>query len=131
MNRLIEIDEQSYTVTAQAGINGQHLEWELNRRGPHARALPGITSRGDSGRLSRRARLGRALDQVRQSRGHGPHAASGSFRPVRRSARCPTPNHATGPGLLQLFVGSEGTLGVITEATMRVDPLPPVRRFRS
>ncbi len=43
----------------------------------------------------------------------------------------PTPNHATGPGLLQLFVGSEGTLGIITEVTMRVDPVPPVRRFRS
>ncbi len=43
----------------------------------------------------------------------------------------PVPNHACGPGLLQLFVGSEGTLGTITEVTMRLDPIPEVRRFNS
>jgi hypothetical protein len=42
----------------------------------------------------------------------------------------PTPNHATGPGLLQLFVGSEGTLritdapcGPIHSGRTPVDPL--------
>jgi alkyldihydroxyacetonephosphate synthase len=34
------------------------------------------------------------------------------------------PRAATGPDLTQLFVGSEGTLGVITEATLRVRPRP-------
>ena len=34
------------------------------------------------------------------------------------------PRAATGPNLTQLFVGSEGTLGVITEARLRVHPLP-------
>jgi len=43
----------------------------------------------------------------------------------------PVPNHACGPGFLQLFVGSEGTLGTITEITMRLDPMPAVRRFNS
>jgi alkyldihydroxyacetonephosphate synthase len=43
----------------------------------------------------------------------------------------PVPNHACGPGLLQLFVGSEGTLGVITEVTMRLDPVPQERRWRA
>ena len=38
LNRIIEIDERSLTVTAQAGINGAQLEWALNERGlmlPH------------------------------------------------------------------------------------------------
>jgi alkyldihydroxyacetonephosphate synthase len=39
------------------------------------------------------------------------------------------PRHAVGPELTQLFVGSEGTLGVITRATLQLVPVPPERRF--
>jgi alkyldihydroxyacetonephosphate synthase len=38
------------------------------------------------------------------------------------------PRAATGPDLTQLFVGSEGTLGVITSAWLRVHPAPPAER---
>ncbi|HEX9546571.1 MAG TPA: FAD-binding oxidoreductase, partial [Acidimicrobiales bacterium] len=38
------------------------------------------------------------------------------------------PRAATGPDLTQLFVGSEGTLGVITGARLRVHPVPPAER---
>ncbi|MHA2211210.1 MAG: FAD-binding oxidoreductase, partial [Candidatus Thorarchaeota archaeon] len=41
------------------------------------------------------------------------------------------PRHSVGPDLKQLFIGSEGTLGVITEATLRMFPIPEERRFRS
>ena len=39
------------------------------------------------------------------------------------------PRHAVGPELTQLFVGSEGTLGIITRATLEIVPLPAERRF--
>jgi alkyldihydroxyacetonephosphate synthase len=38
------------------------------------------------------------------------------------------PAAAVGPDLTQLFVGSEGTLGVITAARLRVHPVPPAER---
>src|SRR5207302_10863325 len=38
------------------------------------------------------------------------------------------PRAAVGPDLNQAFVGSEGTLGVITEATLRVHPAPTADR---
>jgi alkyldihydroxyacetonephosphate synthase len=38
------------------------------------------------------------------------------------------PRTATGPDLIPLFVGSEGTLGVVTEARLRVHPRPPDER---
>jgi alkyldihydroxyacetonephosphate synthase len=39
------------------------------------------------------------------------------------------PRSAVGPSLLHLLLGSEGTLGVITEATLAVHPRPPARWF--
>jgi alkyldihydroxyacetonephosphate synthase len=51
--------------------------------------------------------------------------------PGRAISTLPVPNHASGPDLLQTLIGSEGTLGIITAATMRLEPLPEGRRFLS
>ncbi len=130
LNEIIEIDEQSLTVTAQAGINGQQLEWALNEEGltlPHYPAsancatLGGYLAPRGSGTIS--TKYGKAEELVLNME---------VVLPDGRIIRTPhVPHHAAGPGFMNLFLGSEGTFGTITEATMQVDYLPETRLFRA
>jgi alkyldihydroxyacetonephosphate synthase len=128
LDRVLEVDETSMTVTAQAGVNGRRLESELNARGlmlPHYPAsvewatVGGYIAARGSGVLS--TRYGKIEDLLLNLRVAAP--ATGLIQTVQ------VPRHAVGPELTQLFVGSEGTLGVITRATLQVVPMPAERRF--
>ena len=129
LDKIIEIDEKSLTVTAQAGINGTHLEWALNEKGltfPHYQAstncaTPGgnLAPRG-SGTIS--TKYGKAEDMVLSMQIVLPNGD------IIRTP--PVPKHAAGPDWFRLFLGAEGTFGIITEATMQVDYMPEVRLFR-
>jgi len=128
LDEVIGIDEESMTVTVQAGKNGRELEAELNARGlmlPHYPAsvewatVGGYIAARGSGVLS--TRYGKIEDLVLSLRVATP--AGGLMETIE------VPRHAMGPELTQLFVGSEGTLGVITRATLQLVPLPAARRF--
>ena len=43
----------------------------------------------------------------------------------------PVPKHSSGPNLIPFFVGSEGTLGIMTKATFKITKLPEVRRHHA
>jgi alkyldihydroxyacetonephosphate synthase len=130
LNKILEVDEISGTVRAQAGINGYDLEMALNEKGwtlphypssIHSATLGGYLSCRGSGMVS--TKYGKAEDMVLSVQ---------VVLPTGEVIRTlPVPNHAAGPGILQLFVGAEGSFGVITEATMRIEKLPEVRSFRS
>src|SRR5215218_1160240 len=128
LDQVIEIDDTSMTVTVQAGKNGRELEAELNARGlmlPHYPAsvewatVGGYIAARGSGVLS--TRYGKIEDLVLTLRVATP--AGGLMETIG------VPRHAMGPELTQLFVGSEGTLGVITRAALQIVPLPAERRF--
>jgi alkyldihydroxyacetonephosphate synthase len=128
LDKVLEVDEASMTVTVQAGKNGRELEEELNARGlmlPHYPAsvewatVGGYIAARGSGVLS--TRYGKIEDLVLTLRVATP--AGGLMDTVA------VPRHAVGPELTQLFVGSEGTLGVITRATLAIVPMPESRRF--
>jgi alkyldihydroxyacetonephosphate synthase len=130
LDRVVEIDETSLTVTSEAGVNGLRLEQELGERGlmlPHYPAsvdlatVGGYVAARGSGVLS--TRYGKIEDLVLALRVVLPTGEVVSTVPV--------PRHAVGPELTQLFVGSEGTLGVITRATLQLVPLPAKRRFEA
>lgn len=130
MNRIIEIDEKSLTVTAEAGINGQQLEWAVNEKGlmlPHYPAsancatLGGYLSPRGTGTIS--TKYGKAEDLVLRIQ---------VVLPDGHILRTPVvPQHASGPDFYRLFLGAEGTFGVITEATMQLDYLPECRLLRA
>ena len=130
LNKIIEINETDGTVTAQGGINGYELECALNEAGwtlphypasVHSATLGGYIACRGSGTIS--TKYGKAEDMVVRIKVVLPNGELIETLPV--------PNHAAGPGILQLFVGAEGSFGIITEATMRIERLPEVRRFCS
>src|SRR5262249_38244862 len=52
--------------------------------------------------------------------------------PIAATLRlAPLPRPPTGPSLRELFLGSEGALGIVTEVTLRVFPLPERRMLAS
>jgi alkyldihydroxyacetonephosphate synthase len=130
LDRILEINERSMYVRAQAGINGGQLEWALNDRGltlPHYPAsatcatLGGYLAPRGSGTIS--TKYGKAEDLVMNIE---------VALPGGRLVRTPlVPNHASGPDFMRLFLGTEGTFGVITEATMRITRLPETRLLRA
>jgi alkyldihydroxyacetonephosphate synthase len=128
LDEIVDLDETALTVRAQAGVGGLRLEEWLNERGyvfPHYPAslhlaqVGGYLAAKGSGVLS--TKYGKIEDLVASMEVALP---SGMLRTV------PIPRHAVGPDLNQLFIGSEGTLGVITEATLLVRPAPEHRSFR-
>jgi alkyldihydroxyacetonephosphate synthase len=130
MCTVIEIDDQSMTVRAQAGIVGIDLEEYVNRRGYtlghtptslRASNLGGFIATRSGGSMS--SLYGKIEDLTLGLEVVLPDGSIINCKSV--------PRHSVGPDLRQLFIGSEGTLGVITEATVRLFPIPEERHFRS
>ena len=129
LSGITQVDDGSLIATVRAGTNGAELEAELRSAhgvtlGHRPQSLAISTVGGwlacrSAGQYS--TRYGKIEDMV-----VGLEVALADGRLVRTGGRAP--RSATGPDLNQLFVGSEGTLGVITEAALRVAPVPPAER---
>lgn len=128
LNKITHVDRESCTVTVQAGMNGAEFEAELNAMGlmfPHYPAsaewatVGGYVAARGSGVLS--TRYGKIEDLTISMRVALPDGTLFDLLPVTR--------HAVGPDLSSLFIGSEGTLGIITSVTVQVMPLPSDRLF--
>lgn len=123
MDRLLHVDRLSRTASFEAGIRGPALEAALAPHGftlghfpqSHQEAtLGGYVATRSAGQAS--TGYGRSDDLVKSVHLETP---VGPF-----DAGSLAPGSAAGPKLLDVVVGSEGTLGVITSATMKVSPAP-------
>ena len=123
LNRVIRINDVNKTVTAEAGIMGPKLEEELNRHGYSCGHFPQsfeystvggwIAARG-AGQAS--TGYGKIEDMV---------VALKAVTPAGVIETKDFPRTAQGWDIFRLFAGSEGTLGVITEATLSIHNYAP------
>ncbi len=125
MNKVLDIDEESGLARIQAGALGPDIEEQLGRRGwtlghfpdsfTHS-TLGGWIATRSSGMQS--DKYGDIADITR-----GLHAVLPGKVLVLR----PLPSTSTGPSVREMILGSEGRLGVITEATVNVHRIPTER----
>ncbi len=124
---LVELDRDALTACFRAGTQGMEAERAVQAEGltighwPQSIELStvgGWVATRASGQFS--TAYGSVEDLVLDLEVVLPDGA------ILRTRR--TPRAATGPDLRQLFLGSEGTLGVITEVAFSLRPLPAARR---
>jgi alkyldihydroxyacetonephosphate synthase len=128
MNRLLALDAASRTATIQAGALGPKLESDLAARGFSLGHFP------DSFEYSTLGGWLATRSAGMQSDAYGKiEDMVVSIRMVTPAGTIVTkavPASSVGPDLNRLMLGSEGILGVITEATMRVHRVPAEKDYR-
>jgi len=129
MDRVIAIDDGALTVTAECGLNGERLERALEARGLtlghfpssiYCSTLGGWLAARSAGQMSTKyGKIEDMVTSVTAVTGRGDVLVSGA------AGRA-----GVGPDWTQALVGSEGTLAVLCQATLRVRPAPETRLLR-
>ncbi|XP_045772093.1 alkyldihydroxyacetonephosphate synthase isoform X1 [Maniola jurtina] len=130
MNSILWLDKEQLLARVQAGIVGQDLEREMRARGftvghePDSyefSTLGGWVATRASG--MKKNTYGNIEDLVVQTKVVTPRGV------IEKS--CRVPRLSCGPEWEHIVLGSEGCLGVVTEVTLKIRPLPPVVRYGS
>ena len=129
MDKVLEIDRTSRAARIQAGVYGPHLEEQLRPHGLTLRYYPQsfeystlggwIATRGAGHYATGLTHIDDMTESVRAVTPAGVHD---SFR---------LPGSGAGPSPDRLFLGSEGALGIVTEAWMRLQDRPTFRAGHS
>jgi alkyldihydroxyacetonephosphate synthase len=127
LNRLLEFDEESRLATFGTGATGPAIDQQLGARGYRLGHYP------QSWEYSTLGGWIATRSSGQQSYGYGridDLFAGGEVETPRGQLKLPAlPASAAGPDLRQVILGSEGRLGVITQAVLRVRPLPRKESF--
>jgi glycolate oxidase len=127
LNRILEVSRDDFVAVVQPGVITGKLQAAVEKRGLFY--PPDPASRADcslGGNIATNAGGPRCLKYgVTRDYVLGLQVALADGSLVRLGSR--THKNKTGFDLHRLFVGSEGMLGVVTEATLKLLPLPPYR----
>lgn len=128
LDRVLCIDPTSRMARIQAGATGPEIESQLNALGFTMGHFPQSFEFSTLGGWIATRSVGQ------NSNGYGKiedmAQAVRAVTPVGVIETKTVPSTASGPSLLQQIVGSEGAYGVITEAWMRICPMPAVQDYR-
>lgn len=129
MNKVLEIDEESGLARIQAGVLGPDMEEQLNARGWTMGHFPDSFVWSSVGGWIATRSTGMQSDKY------------GDIADITRGLRMvmpgqvlelrPLPSYSSGPSVREMVLGSEGRLGIITEAWMNVHRLPEVREIQA
>ncbi len=127
MGSLLHLDETSRMATFQAGAAGPALEEQLGKHGYTLGHFPQSFEYSTLGGWL----VTRSVGQQCYRYGRIDDMFLGA-RMLTPSGWMDMPAHpasAAGPDLRQVVLGSEGRMGIVSQATMRVHPLPQVEKF--
>ncbi|MFX1456904.1 MAG: FAD-binding oxidoreductase [Promethearchaeota archaeon] len=129
-NSVININDKDLTVTAETGINGMNLERYLNAKGYTTGHIPqSLYTSSLGGWIAHRAagqfstKYGKIEDILLGMELILPQGDIIKFKTIARAS--------TGPQFDKLFIGGEGTLGIVIKATLKIWPLPEKRALIS
>ena len=128
MDRILELDRDDRLMVVQPGVTNQAVQEAAARQGffwPPDPTSAAVCTVG--GNLAYNSAGPRAVKYgTPRENTLGLRAVTGSGDSLRTGTR--TSKGVVGYDLTRLLIGSEGTLAVITEATLRLTPLLPARR---
>jgi len=129
MNRLINLNKENNEATFGAGVRGPELETQLEKSGYTLGHFPQSWEYSTLGGWI----VTRSVGQ--QSYHYGriePLFVTGQLETPSGPLTMPrVPKSAAGPDLRHLVLGSEARLGILTQATVRIRPLPEEEHFYS
>jgi glycolate oxidase len=121
MNRVLEIDESNHVAVVQPGVTLSELEAELRPRALVYPVYPGEQSASLGGNVATNAGGMRAVRYgVTRHNVLGLEMVLGTGEVIRSGGKYV--KSSTGYDLTQIVIGSEGTLALVTEATLRLQP---------
>ena len=129
MADLVDVDVVSGTARVQPGMTGPVLERLLATRGLTWGHVPQSWERATIGGYAATRSAGQSSTGYGRSDATVEALVVATPRGTLNLGRAPS--SAAGPDLRALFLGSEGTLGIITEVTLRVRRLPTTRWFEA
>jgi alkyldihydroxyacetonephosphate synthase len=127
LDALVHVDDVSGTATFQPGVRTPEAEQKLAAHGVTLGHVPQSYERASLGGYV----VTRSAGQASTGYGRIDDLVVGlrMATPVGELVLPTMPGSAAGPDLRRLVLGSEGTLGVVTEVTVRVRRTPPVRHY--